>query len=283
MDQLTLPLGSALQNKVDCFNRATSLNFSESDANALCDAIDLSFTPNDQAMLQFEPLYITYMESDDYLDLPEEFIDSITGLVRFGLPESYLLAAVICHEVITNYYGHSDNRQGKYWFDKRADGQKLNIFNIPSPFSAQVISQKLKYPSGDAWTQVFCEHPELVLSAFEQLMQEELLSVSDANNKVLQQWEMAEALCQPNRVDIQSEIYKSASSKQVWFWHLYGLANGVDATENDFYAINAYTGEKYDDYGPTAVGGNEGVVLPEITDQEKSELELLVSSILHPS
>ena len=312
LNKLTLPKEPALQNMALCFSRAISLGFSESEVNVLCEAIESSFTPNDQARLQFERLYAALINNDeDYVDLPKNLILFITELVKFGLPESYLLAAVICHDVITDFYDHRDNRQAKYWFDKRAAGQKLNrlqtevadsyanvkdyfdlvvlldeqlsIFTIPSPLSAQKISQWLKYSSDKVWTQAFNEQPDLVLIAFEQLTQEHLLSLSEINQKALQQWKLAEALLHPYRGRIQSEIHKSTSPDQVWFWHLYGLANGVDATRDDLYAINADTGEDYDDYGPIAFEGTEGVVLPAITDQKKSELELFVSSIVHHS
>lgn len=62
-------------------------------------------------------------------------------------------------------------------------GEQLNIFSIASPLCAQKISRWLKYPSGKVWTQAFNDQPDIVLIALEQLMQEELLSLSENNQK----------------------------------------------------------------------------------------------------
>jgi hypothetical protein len=43
---------------------------------------------------------------------------------------------------------------------------------------------------------------------------------------------------------------------------------GVDFTQDDFRAYNAYTGEDYDDYGPMEIEGREAIDLPALSTEK---------------
>jgi hypothetical protein len=58
------------------------------------------------------------------------------------------------------------------------------------------------------------------------------------------------------------------------------LKHDIDVTKDNLYAINADTGEDYDDYGPMEVAGYEGITLPDISDELKAEAKVLSTSLL---
>ena len=64
-----------------------------------------------------------------------------------------------------------------------------------------------------------------------------------------------------------------------WLWHYVALKHGIDVTKDNLYAINADTGEDYDDYGPMEVAGTEGLDLPEISESDKSEMMKLADTL----
>jgi hypothetical protein len=288
-----------------CFDRALSLGLNATDAMVACKAIEGCFQPSIRAALQFEKLYQWYItDSDDHTSPPKEYLGSLTELVEFGLPEAYILSVIICHDVIYEYFGHGDNKHGKFWFEKRAVGQSLNVlqtevadnyfevkvyfdllellkaksstFAMPAPSAIKSVIQRFGGDSDDAWTTAFNDNPELVVHAFHELDVQHLLSLDETNDAVLQHWQSAAVLLNPNQYALAEKIEKSKTTEEKWFWHLIGLTHNIDITKDDLYAINADTGEDYDDYGPMAVAGFEGIVLPEISTEARNELEHFV-------
>jgi hypothetical protein len=291
-----------------CFARAVSLGFSAKHAAIICNSVELCFAPSILAALQFDKLYQRYINvSDSYASLPKDFLGSVSQLIELDLPEAYLLAVIVCHEFICEYYEHSDNRQGKYWFEKRAAGQSLNLlqaevaddyfeekayfdllerltekssaFIMPAPLSVKNVMQRFRHTSDELWIHAFNDEPELVLQAFQELEYEGLLSVSEASAAALKHWVSADVLLSPSRGGLGEKFENSSAKDERWFWHLVGLANNIDITKDDLRAINADTGEDYDDYGPMAVGGFEGIAMPEIPSETKKTIELFVKSI----
>jgi hypothetical protein len=306
---------ATLQNAVTtaanrlCFDRATSLGFSSPDAVIICTAVELHFKPSVQTALQFEKLYQQYAVNDEVsdADLPKGFLGSVSQLVELDLPEAYLFAVVICYEFISDYYEDSDNRQGKYWFEKRAAGQVLNVlqtevaddyfevieyfdllellsekssaFVMPPPLSAKKVMQQFGHTSNERWTHAFNNEPDLVLRAFQEFEYEERISVSEESRVVLQHWFSADILLRPCRFGLHEKIENSSTIGEKWFWHLFGLKNSIDVTRDDLRAINADTGADYDDYGPVAVDGFQGIAMPEISQDIRNEIEVFVDSI----
>ncbi|HAV5523108.1 hypothetical protein ACRVCX_18615 [Acinetobacter baumannii] len=91
-----------------------------------------------------------------------------------------------------------------------------------------------------------------------------------------------------NRGDVEAiehflyeEIFKNTG--EAWLYIYLAQMCGVDFTQDDLKAYNAYTGEAYDDYGPMAIGGREAIQhaihLPEL-DREKDNLARKIAAEL---
>lgn len=90
----------------------------------------------------------------------------------------------------------------------------------------------------------------------------------------LSDWETADLIA-----NLVVHVARSGSSEEKWFWHLYGLNHGIDATKDNLYAINADTGEEYDDCGPMEVLGYEGLSMPNISPELTAEMKLFALHI----
>ena len=77
----------------------------------------------------------------------------------------------------------------------------------------------------------------------------------------------------PSRQGLLETIQAISSEAEKWFWYYVGVQHGIDVTKDCYRAINAYTGEEYDDYGPVETVGDDGVALPNISDDLKLKLE----------
>ena len=96
-------------------------------------------------------------------------------------------------------------------------------------------------------------------------------SESNSNSLALSDWETAELIA-----NLVVHVARSGSDEEKWFWHLYGLNHGIDATKDNLYAINADTGEEYDDCGPVEVLGYEGLSMPNISIDFAEEMKTFV-------
>jgi hypothetical protein len=66
------------------------------------------------------------------------------------------------------------------------------------------------------------------------------------------------------------EYFGDETPMETWIWHNLSLALGVDHTQDNYYAIND-DGSMYDDDigGPAFVGGEGGLDLPDLSEEEK--------------
>lgn len=80
---------------------------------------------------------------------------------------------------------------------------------------------------------------------------------------------------------LYEEIFKN--NGEAWLYIYLAQMCGVDFTQDDFRAYNAYTGEDYDDYGPMEIAGREAIQyaidLPEL-DREKDNLARKIATEL---
>ena len=56
---------------------------------------------------------------------------------------------------------------------------------------------------------------------------------------------------------LYEKIFKNHG--EAWLYIYLAQMCGVDFTQDDFRAYNAYTGEDYDDYGPMEIAGREAI------------------------
>jgi hypothetical protein len=291
-----------------CFDRALALGFTTSDSFVLSQCIEAYLTRQMQSQIQFEKLYQWYeqIESDDEFK-NQESLNAVKLMVEDGLPEGYLLAIVICSDVISEFLETPDNGRGKYWYDKRLSGSRLNIlqtevansyseikgyfdilsdvfshpdaFVIPSPIIARDVVERFSDEQRSAWTNAFNQEPHVIVDSIRQLLRLALISFSDPNFLALSDWVTAALIVSPASGDLIGKITSSDSEEEMWFWHLYGLHQGIDVTADNLYAINADTGEEYDDYGPMEVEGYEGLSMPNISSDLTAEMKLFALHI----
>jgi hypothetical protein len=295
--------------KRQCFDRALALGFTTPDSFALSQCIEAHLTKQTQSQIQFEKLYQWYekIESDDELE-NKDSLNAVKLMVEDGLPEGYLLAIVICSEVISEFLKTPDNSRGKYWYDKRLSGASLNIlqtevansysevkdyfdilsdvfshpdtFVIPSPIIARDVVERFSDEQRNSWTNTFNQEPDIIVDSISQLLRLDLISFSESNSLALSDWETAVLIANPiSKHNLVVNVARSDSDEEKWFWHLYGLNHGIDVTVDELYAINADTGEEYDDYGPMEVAGYEGLSMPNISPEMTADMKLFALHI----
>ena len=293
-------------SKGQCFDRALELNFDASNSLLISQCIAQQLDISLQSKILFEKL-VHYLESDG--DLNNVLIlNSLKSLIDEGFCEASLLAIVICGEVISESKENPDNRSGEYWYNKRLSGLKLNSLqeevadhfssmksyfdllkqvmthtqehNLPSPIKIKPITDHFEADNERDWTTLFNDSSYVVLEALGFLYE-----VDDSINPIsydqaILDWLACEIVISPSRNHLADKIENSSTATEKWFWHYFGLKHSIDVTQDNLYAINADTGEDYDDYGPMDVAGYEGITLPDISDELKAEAKVLSTSLI---
>ncbi|OBT10367.1 hypothetical protein A9267_05680 [Shewanella sp. UCD-FRSSP16_17] len=96
---------------------------------------------------------------------------------------------------------------------------------------------------------------------------------SDFKKQPFNQWLKLSALQQPNRDIIAELIENSKEPIEQHAWAQFAKENKIDVTQDDHYAINMDTGERWDeDYGPIEVGGYSGIRLPQLAPEYESKV-----------
>ena len=229
-------------SKRQCFDRALVLGFTTSDSFVLSQCIEAHLIRQTQSQIQFEKLYQWYekIESDDELK-NKDSLNAVKLMVEDGLLEGYLLAIVICNEVISEFLETPDNSRGKYWYDKRLSGTSLNILQTEVANSYSEIKGYFDILSD------ISSHPD--------------------------------AFVIPSPI-IARDVVERFSDEQRSAWtNAFNQEPGIDVTVDNLYAINADTGEEYDDYGPMDVAGYEGLSMPNISPALTAEMNLFALHI----
>ena len=92
-------------------------------------------------------------------------------------------------------------------------------------------------------------------------------------------WLKAEMIVAPSREGLIEIIEAPINETEKWFWYYVGLQHDIDVTKDCYRAINADTGEDYDDYGPLEAVGDDGVVLPNISEDLKLKQKILLKRL----
>jgi hypothetical protein len=288
-----------------CFDRALELSFDASNSLLVSQCIAQQLDVSLQSKILFEKL-VHYLESDG--DLNNVLIlNSLRSLIDEGFGDASLLAIVICAEVISDSRENPDNRSGEYWYNKRLAGLKLNSLqdevadhfssmkgyfdllkhvithtqdlNLPSPIIIKPIADHFETDNKREWTTLFNDSPSDVLDALSFLYEYDDSINTDSYNQAILDWLASEVIISPSRNHLADKIDNCLTANEKWFWHYFGLKHNIDVTQDNLYAINADTGEDYDDYGPMAVAGDEGITLPDISDELKAKAKVLSTSL----
>jgi len=291
--------------KGQCFDRALELNFDASNSLLVSQCIAQQLDVSLQSKILFEKL-VHYLESDGELN-NILILSSLTSLIEEGFGDASLLAIVICAQVISESQENPDNRSGEYWYNKRLAGVELNLLqeevadhfssmksyfdllkhvmtqtqdlNLPSPIKMKPIADHFEADNEREWTTLFNDSSYVVLEALD-FVYELDDSINPVNHhKVFMDWLAFDVTLSPSKNGLAEILKYCESNSEKWFWHYFGLKHNIDVTQDNLYAINADTGEDYDDYGPMAVAGDEGITLPDISDELKAEAKVLSTSL----
>ncbi len=87
----------------------------------------------------------------------------------------------------------------------------------------------------------------------------------------------------PNKERVADVIANTSPHEEKWFWYYFGKLYDFDVTNDEHVAINADTGEEYDGYGPVSVAGYSSILMPEISESSKLEMQKVVTSLFSKS
>ncbi|PKF62797.1 hypothetical protein CW745_05075 [Psychromonas sp. psych-6C06] len=291
--------------QAQCFDRSLALGFDAADGLTSCKIISNVLQQPLQNTLQIEKLIQELENSPEVIS--KDVLASLSSLIGDNCAEARLLTLVMCLGEISFYEDNPDNRGGEYWHGKRLSGEKLNSFqlqvaehfvyvkrfkdllqnilkdehaaNLPIPMNIKPIVSQFNEACNREYSDLFEDAPVMILDAIGYLSNHHKTLSEDAFKDVYVDWLGSEIIVNPCNYSIAERIYHSRSVNEKWFWHLYGLNNEVDVTKDDLRAINANTGEDYDDYGPMEVVGFQMISLPDISENDKSEMMKLADTL----
>ncbi len=291
--------------QAQCFDRSIALGFDATIALASCKIINRELIKLLQNTTQLEKL-IQEIENNP-AQISNSILASLSSLIDENCAETRLFALVMCLGEISHYEDDPDNRGGEYWHGKQLSGNKLNSFqlqvaehfvyvkrfkdllqiilkdnnaaNLPIPTNIKPIVTQFNKKCIREYSSRFEDVPLMILDVIGYLSNHHKTLSENAFKDVYIDWLGSKIIIDPCNYSIAERIHHSTTESEKWFWHLYGLNNGVDVTKDDLRAINADTGEDYDDYGPMEVVGFQMISLPDISEADKSEVMKLADAL----
>ena len=159
-----------------------------------------------------------------------------------------------------------------------------------SNFGSRWDNNKQKYINSDETKKNKEKYEEYIKQAehFESYIKKSPINLHEINLDADKETVYNQILYLCNRGDtsaieylLYEEIFKNHG--EAWLYIYLAQMCGVDFTQDDFRAYNAYTGEDYDDYGPMEIAGREAIQytigLPEI-DADKDNLARKIAADL---
>ncbi|WP_371194200.1 hypothetical protein [Glaciecola sp. SC05] len=290
-----------------CFDRMQNVGFDASSALLICKQIqELSKSYNSISLDKIYKFYSNELCEGTHDE--NQVLEALRGYVRKGDNEAVLLGIVFTTQLLKAYDEDPDNRSAEYWHKKLKLNHELSdlqqeivlryayikpyrefldflhseISNnkkiiLPSPISVREITLKFNDDVDRNWTQYFSSEPDAVQDAIAYISSFQDPAVPIVSEGIYRDWQKAEALNFASRWLIAGIVDFASTDEEKWFWYYIGLNRGVDITQSNLRAINADTGEDYDDYGPMDVVGDEGQSMPKATEELKSEMHQLAT------
>ncbi|WP_286270522.1 hypothetical protein [Thalassotalea hakodatensis] len=309
----------AIHTKVDdieqaqgqCFERMLGLGLPAKHALLISQQMPRLWQQYDSITL--DDIYAYYSEAsyDDALK-STRMLDELKSAVENGSEEAMLLALVVTAQLLIQFDEDPDNRSGEYWYQKKLTNQKLNHFQLQvaeqyqqimpyrelfqhlltifdvsegpvlhSPSTIEAVCYKHDDGLVRQWSSYFSDRPTDVIDAIIYVLNHHESEQPIIPYYLYLDWLRAEMLLFADREGIVEIIKAAVDDEEKWFWHLIGLRQKVDVTVSTLRAIHADTGEDYDDYGPMDIVGDEGLVLPSVSDDRKAKLQAEVNKITY--
>ena len=157
------------------------------------------------------------------------------------------------YAVLAAYYRYLANQIAPYGRDGSTFGGKWD-------------NQKQKYIQSDETKKNIVKYEEYIKQAkyFESFIQDAPINLEEIDLDADTETVYKQFLYLCNRGDLEAieyflynKIFKN--SGEAWVYIYLAKLLGMDFTQDDFRAYNAYTGEAYDDYGPMEIAGREAI------------------------
>lgn len=286
-----------------CFERLEGLGLGARIALQVCQRIQQAWEQFN--IISLDDVYAFYAEASFEEALSEtRMLRDLTSFIDENDSEAILVGLVVAAELLAEYEENPDNRSGEFWYNKKLAGHTLSSFQsdvadqyqkivpyrellslilmkfensngavLPSPSLLKPIYEQCGDGHECYWSGYFSDEPYVVIEAIGYA-----LDWHDADESIIPfyiylDWLKAEMIVTPSRQGLLETIQAISSEAEKWFWYYVGVQYGIDVTIDCYRAINAYTGEEYDDYGPVEAVGDDGVALPNISDDLKLKLE----------
>lgn len=286
-----------------CFERLEGLGLGAMVALQVCQRMQQAWEQFN--IISLDDVYEFYAEASFEKALSEtRMLSVLTSFIEENDSEAILVGLVVAAELLAEYEENPDNRSGEFWYNKKLAGHTLtglqsdvahqyqqivpyrellslilmkfensNGAILPSPSLLKPIYEQCGDSHKYCWSGYFSDEPYVVIEAIQYA-----LNWHDADESIIPfyiylDWLKAEMIVTPSRLGLLETIQATSSEAEKWFWYYVGLQDDIDVTKDCYRAINAYTGEEYDDYGPVEVVGDDGVALPNISDDLKVKLE----------
>ena len=209
-----------------------------------------------------------------------------------------------------------DYRSAKYWYNKRIGGSILSKYEnevadvylkkeelkevivdivqtmhlskntkgqlFPQPELIRPFMQALKNDDDLQFLPLLNDSPNSVFEAIDYLTDKDWIKSTSSLNKLQRHWLIVVFLAEPT-IELLAEFVETSShDSEKWFWYFIGLEYDLDITIDDHFAINSYTGERDWDDGPAPleIGGYTGLILPQISEENKQETKIRVKHLL---
>lgn len=293
-----------------CFERMLNIGFDASSALLICQRMEeLGKQYN---AISLDDIYnFCGEELFEDMHLQTRMLEALKAFVTSGDSDAILLGLVFTTQLVHEYDEEPDNRSAEYWHKKLKANHELSSLQhevamgyeyikpyrefldfllvaisdsrtivMPSPSSVKEITEKFDDDVERHWTQYFSSEPYVVRDAIAYINSYKDSVEPIISESIYRDWYKAEAINFASRGLIAEIIDFVSTDEEKWFWHCIGLNRGVDVTESDLRAIHADTGEDYDDYGPMAVVGDEGLEMPETSEKLKSEMQKFAAQII---
>lgn len=293
-----------------CFERLQVLDFDAGVSLQVCQQIQQAWEQFN--IISLDDVYAFYSEASFEKALGEtRMLSVLTSFIDANDSEAILVGLVVAATLLAEYEDNPYNRSGEFWYNKLLAGHSLNVIQsdvaeqyqqivpyrelltlvlkkfensndavLPIPSSLKPIYDQFGDGHSHCWSGYFYDDPYVVIEAIGYA-----LHCHDEDEPVISinfylDWLKAEMIVAPSREGLIEIIEATISETEKWFWYYVGLQDDIDVTKDCYRAINADTGEDYDDYGPAVAVGDDGVALPIISDDLKLKLKTVAQKLI---
>lgn len=196
-----------------------------------------------------------------------------------------------CHEQDQHSEDEHHSDGSSYWYEQRQVGVKLSAVaeEWANTYERQLAADERRRAlfSAESCAQLASPfvteviHGQRAPNLCWQLDASYLLDLFEDNrfdgitDEFLDDWDRLAVLQNPTHQNLLRLAESLMDEVELWAWYLFGLNQQIDVTTDNYSLINSYTGDEWDEYGPTTPVGYDGISLPVISESQRRESQLL--------